>query len=54
MIRQDVNVKEGATKEECVAGPVLMMAQATKSDKIWPSKVKGAMSSDNKSTIEDL
>ena len=38
----------------CIAGPVLMRAQAKKSDKIHPLKVKEAISSVDKSTIEDL
>ena len=32
----------------------MLLAQAKKSDKIHPLKVKGAMSSVDKSTIEDL
>ena len=38
--RQDVKVQEGATKEKCGAGPVLTRAQAKKSDKIHPFRVK--------------
>ena len=34
--RWNVKVKEGATKEECVARPVVMRAQAKKSDKVHP------------------
>ena len=52
--RRNVKVKEGATEEECVAGPVVMRAQAKKSDKVHPLKVKEAMSSVDKSTIENL
>ena len=52
--RQNVKVKEGATEEKCVAGPVVMRAQAKKSDKVHPLKVKKAMSSVDKSTIENL
>ena len=37
---QDVSVQEGTTEEKCVAGPVLTNAQAKKSDKIHPLKVK--------------
>ena len=51
---QDVKVQEGTTEEKSVAGPVLMRAQVKKSDKIHPLKVKEAMSSVDKSTIEDL
>ena len=51
---QDVKVQEGSTEEKCVAGPVITRAQAKKSDKIHPLKVKEAMSSVNKTTIEDL
>ena len=47
-------VKEGATEEKCVAGPVVTRAQAKKSDKVHPLKVKEAMSSVDKSTIENL
>ena len=52
--RQNTKVKEGATEEECVAGPVVMRAKAKKSDKAHPLKFKEAMSSVDKSTIEDL
>ena len=52
--RQNTKVKEGATEEECVAGPVVMRAKAKKSDKVHPLKVKEAISSVDKSTIEDL
>ena len=38
---------------ECVTGPVMTRAQA-KSDKVHPLKVKEAMSSVDKSTIENL
>ena len=38
--RQDVKVQEGATEEKCVSGPVLARAQAKKSDKNQPLKVK--------------
>ena len=51
---QDVKVQEGNTEGECVAGPVLMRAQVKTTDKIQPLKVKEAMSSVDKSTIEDL
>ena len=30
-VRRNIKVKEGATEEECVAGPVVMRAQAKKS-----------------------
>ena len=49
-----MKVKEGATEEKCVAGPVVTRAQAKKSDKVHPLKVKEAMSSVDKSTIENL
>ena len=52
--RRNVKVKEGATEEECVAGPVVTRAQAKKTDKVHPLKVKEAMSSVDKSTIENL
>ena len=51
--RQNVNVKKGATEEECVAGPVVTRAQAKKSE-VHPLKVKEAMSSVDKSTIKNL
>ena len=51
---QDVKVQEGTMEGKCVAGPVLTSAQVKKSDKINPLKVKEAMSSVDKSTIEDL
>ena len=53
-VRWNVKVKEGATEEKCVAGPVVTRAQAKKSDKVHPLKVKEAMSSVDKSTIENL
>ena len=43
-VRRNVEVKEGATEEECVARPVVTQAQAKKSDKVHPLKVKEAMS----------
>ena len=52
--RRNVKVKEGATEGKCVAGPVVTRAQAKKSDKVHPLKVKEAMSSVDKSTIENL
>ena len=52
--RWNVKVKEGATEEKCVAGPVVTRAQAKKSDKVYPLKVKEAMSRVDKSTIENL
>ena len=51
---QDIKVQEGTTEGKCVAGPVLTRAQAKKSDKIHPIKVIEAMSSVDKTTIEDL
>ena len=51
---QYVKVQEGTTEGKCDAGPVLTRAQAKKSDKIYPLKVKQAMSSVDKSTVEDL
>ena len=50
----NMKVKECATEEECVAGPAMTRAQAKKSDKVHLLKVKEAMSSVDKSTIEDL
>ena len=52
--RRNVKVKEGATEEKFVAGPVVTRAQAKKSEKVHPLKVKEAMSSVDKSTIENL
>ena len=52
--KRNVKVKEGTTDEKCVAGPVVTRAQAKKSDKVHPLKVKEAMSSVDKSTIENL
>ena len=52
--RENLKVKEGATEKECVAGPVVTRALAKKSDKVHPLKVKEAMSSDDKSTTENL
>ena len=46
--------KRAPRNEKYVAGPVLTRAQAKKSDKIHPLKVKEAMSSVDKSTIKDL
>ena len=51
---QDVKVQEGTTEEKCVAGPCLTSAQAKKTDKIHPLIVEEAMSSVDKTTIEDL
>ena len=51
---QDIKVQEGTTEVKYVAGPVLTRAQAKKSDKIHPLKVKEAMSRVDKTTIEDL
>ena len=51
---RNMKVKEGATEEECVAGPAVTRAQTKKSDKVHPLKVKEAVSSVNKSTIENL
>ena len=51
---QDVKVQEGTTEGKCVAGPCLTRDQIKKTDKIHPLKVKEAMSSVGKSTIEDL
>ena len=49
-----MKVKEGATENGCVAGPVVTRTQAKNSDKVHPVKVKEAMSSVDKSTIENL
>ena len=35
-----MKVKEGATEEKCVAGPVVTGAQASKNDKVHPLKVR--------------
>ena len=43
-----------ATRQECVAGPVLTRAQAKNTEKIHPLKVKEDMSNVDKSAIEDL
>ena len=50
--RRHMKVKEGSTKEKCVARPVVTRAQAKKSDKVHLLKVKEA--SVDKSTIENL
>ena len=50
----DVRVQEGTTEEKCAPGPVLKRAQVKKSDKIHSLKVKEAMSSVDKTTIDDL
>ena len=53
MLEQDVKFQEGATEGKCVAGPVLISAQVKKSDNIHPLKVKEAMSSVDRSTLEN-
>ena len=50
---QNVKVQEGSMEGKCIPGPVLARLQAKKSDKIHLLKVKEAMSSVNKSIIED-
>ena len=52
--RWNVKVKGDAPEEACVAIPVVTRAQAKKSDKVQRLKAKEAMSSVDKSTIEDL
>ena len=52
--RWSVKDKGGAIEEECVAGPVVMRVQVKKSDKAHSLKVKEAISSVDKSTLEDL
>ena len=49
-----MKVKEGTTEEECAARPVVMRSQAKESEKVHLLKVKEAMSSVDKSTIENL
>ena len=51
---EDIKVLEETTEGKYVTGPVLARAQAKKSDKIHPLKVKEAMSSVDKTTMEDL
>ena len=51
---EDIKVQEDTIEGKCVAGPVLTRAQAKKSDKNYLLKVKEAMSSVDKTTIEDL
>ena len=52
---QDVKVQESTTDGKCVAGPCLTGAQAKKTDKIHPLKLKETMSGVDKTTmIEDL
>ena len=51
---EDIKVQEDTTEGKCVARLVLTRAQAKKSDKIHPLKVKEAMSNVDKTTIEDL
>ena len=41
---EDIKVPEGTTQGKCIAGPVLARAQAKKSYKIHPLKVKEAIS----------
>ena len=47
-------LKSKGAPQKCVAGPVLTRAQAKKSDKNHPLKVREAMSSVDKTTIKDL
>ena len=51
---EDIKVQKATTEGKCVAGPVLTRAQAKKSDKIYPLKVKEATSSVDKTTMEDF
>ena len=51
---EDIKFQEGTTEGKHVAGAVLTRAQAKKSDTIHPIKVKEAMSSVDKTTIENL
>ena len=51
---EDIKVPKGTTEGNCITGPVLTMAQVNMSDKIHPLRVKKAMSSVDKTTIEDL
>ena len=51
---QDIRFQGGNTEGKCVAGPCLTRAQVKKTDKSHQFKVKMAMSSVDKSTIEDL
>ena len=51
---EDFKVLEETREGKRVAGPGLTRAQAKKRDKNHPLKVKEAMSSVNKTTIEDL
>ena len=48
---QDVKVQESTTEGKCVAGPCLTRAQVKKTEKIYPIKVKEAMSSVDKTFI---
>ena len=50
----DNHARRNMKVRECVARPVVTRAQAKKSDKVHPLKVKEAMSSIDKSTIENL
>ena len=54
--RWNVKVKDGATESKCVAGSVVTRAEAKKSDKVYPLKVKEAMSSadDDESAVKNL
>ena len=54
MITQEVKVQECTTEGKCIAGPCLTRTLAKKTDRIHPIKVKEAVSSVDKSTIEDL
>ena len=51
---ENIKVLQETTEGKFVAGPVLTRAKVKKIDKIHPLKVKEAMSSANKTTIEDL
>ena len=51
---EDIKFQKDTMEGKCVAGPVLTRAQVKKIDEFHQLKVKEAMSSVDKSTIEDL
>ena len=51
---EDVKVHEGTREGKCVVHQFFTTALAKKNDKIYPLKLREAMPSVDKSTIEDL
>ena len=54
LLAKDKYYKEDTKEGKCVAVQVLTRPQAKKTDKTHPIKIKEAVSSVDKSTIEDL